>query len=152
VGIGVRISAAARTAGAVPQAVSWAAGRLALLVARELFVHGRRLTEPSSRRAARVLGPEVLRAAVFADFRRQLPATARWAVDGIDKSADLWRAEARWWTRVEKDGSALLRGSRLDAAPVLGAVALLSTDAWRVRAALESAARGGSLEAFDALG
>ncbi|WP_406415994.1 hypothetical protein OH809_40640 [Streptomyces sp. NBC_00873] len=67
------------------------------------------------------------------------------------------------WTRVEKDGSALLRGSRLDgsallrgsrldAAPLLGAVALLSTDAWRVRAALESAARGGALEAFDALG
>ncbi|MEU6017384.1 hypothetical protein ABZ826_26040 [Streptomyces sp. NPDC047515] len=152
VGIGMRISAATRTAGAVPEAVSWAAGRLALLVARELFVHGRPLTEPSGRRAARVLGPGVLRAATFADFRRQMPGTARWAVDGIDESADLWRAEARWWTRVEKDGSALLRGSRLDTAPVLGAVAVLSTDAWRVRAALESAARGGELEAFDALG
>jgi hypothetical protein len=152
VGIGVRISAATRTAGAVPTAVSWAAGRLALLVARELFVHGRRLTEPSGRRAARVLGSGVLRAASFADFRRQLPGTARWAVDGVDEAADLWRAEARWWNRVEKEGSALLRGSRLDAAPVVGAVALLSTDAWRVRAALESAARGGTLEAFDALG
>jgi len=152
VGSGLRISAAARTAGAVPEAVFWAAGRLALLVGRELFVHGRRLTEPSDRRAARVLGSGALRAATFADFRRQLPGPARWAVDGIEEPADLWRAEARWWTRVEQDGSALLRGSRLDAAPVVGAVALLSTDAWRVRAALESAARGGGpLEAFDAL-
>lgn len=152
VSTGLRISAAARTAGAVPEAVSWAAGRLALLVGRELFVHGRRLTEPSARRAARVLGSGALHAGAFADFRRQLPGTARWAVDGVEEPAGLWRAEAHWWARVEQDGSALLTGSRLDAKPVVGAVALLSTDAWRVRAALESAARGGGpLEAFDAL-
>ncbi len=41
-------------------------------------------------------------------------------------------------------------------APVIGSVAVLAADAWRVRAALEVAARGGpgspgALEAFDAV-
>jgi hypothetical protein len=42
--------------------------------------------------------------------------------------------------------------SRFDLGPVLGVVALLAVDAWRVRAALELAARGGTpVEALHAL-
>jgi hypothetical protein len=73
-------------------------------------------------------------------------------LDGIDQIQDLWRGEAAWWHRVEGDGFALLRGSGYDRKPVVGALAVLAVDAWRVRAALETAARGGAgptLEAFD---
>jgi hypothetical protein len=72
-------------------------------------------------------------------------------VDGIGTPADLWRAEIRWWSRLRQEGLELLHGSGLDSSPVVGAVAVLSADAWRVRAALELAARGGgSLEVLDA--
>ncbi|MFG2859181.1 hypothetical protein [Streptomyces sioyaensis] len=153
VAIGMRATAAVRTAAALPEAARWAAGRMALLVGREVFVVGRRLTEPAARRAGRLLGSASARAASFADFRQHLPATARWALDGVDEATDLWRAEARWWDRLEQDGSELLHESRWGSGPVVGAVALLSTDAWRVRGALELAARGGGPpEVFDAAG
>ncbi|MGW2635292.1 hypothetical protein ACWC2K_39265 [Streptomyces chattanoogensis] len=153
VATGMRISAAVRTAAAVPEAVRWATGRLALLVGREVFVVGRRLAQPSARRASRLLGSAAVRAVSFADFRQRLPDTGRWALDGIDDAADLWRAEARWWDRLERDGTELLRGSRMSSAPVVGTVAVLSADAWRVRGALELAARGGRpTEVFDAPG
>ncbi|MEU4849141.1 hypothetical protein [Streptomyces gilvosporeus] len=153
VGTGMRISAAVRTAAAMPEAARWTAGRTALLVGREEFVVGRRLTEPTARRAGRLLGSAAVGAASFADFRQRLSATARWALDGVDEAADLWRAEARWWDRLERDGSELLHGSRWGSGPVVGAVALLSADAWRVRGALELAARGGRpTEVFDAPG
>ncbi|SCK23948.1 hypothetical protein YWIDRAFT_05175 [Streptomyces sp. SceaMP-e96] len=139
----MRVSAAVRTAAAVPEAVRWAAGRLALLVGREVFVVGRRLALPTAQRASRLLGSRAIRAASFADFRQRLPDTARWALDGVDDAADLWQAEARWWDRLEWDGAELLRGSRMGSAPVMGAVAVLSVDAWRVHGALELAAQGG---------
>lgn len=152
VAVGIRIAAAQRTAAAVPQAVYWAAGRLALLVGREVFLADRALTPPSARRAARVLGSEAVGAASFPDFVRRLPATARWVMDGIETPEDLWRGETRWWIRLQRDGRDLMRGSGLGSSPVVGAVALLSADAWRVRGALELAARGGgSLEALDVL-
>ncbi|WP_258527972.1 V-type ATPase subunit [Streptomyces sp. NBRC 110611] len=153
VGIGMRASAAVRIAAAVPEAVRWAAGRMALLVGREVFVAGRRLAEPSARWAGRLLGSAAIRSSAFADFRERLPTTARWAVDGVDRAEGLWRAEARWWDRLEQGGAELLRGYRLSSGPVIGAVALLSADAWRVRGALELAARGGgTTEAFGAPG
>jgi hypothetical protein len=152
VGTGMRLSAALRTVTGLPQAAGWAAGATALLVARETFLLERRLTEPLARRAAGVLGPQAVGAGEFAEFKRRLSDNASWALDGVDEPAELWRSEARWWTRVESDGFELLRGSRFDVAPVVGTVAVLSADAWRVRAALELAARGGGpLEVFDAL-
>ncbi|MFG2884181.1 hypothetical protein ACGFYV_18100 [Streptomyces sp. NPDC048297] len=61
-------------------------------------------------------------------------------------------AEARWWRTVEADATAMLREGRYGPRVVVGAVAVLSVDAWRVRAALESAARGGRPgEVFNAL-
>lgn len=151
VATGMRVCAAARTAATVPEAVRWATGRLALLVAREVFVAGRTLTEACARRSAGLLGSSALRAVSYADFRQALPATARWVLAGCDGPADLWQAEALWWRRLEQDGGELVHQSRWGRAPVVGAVAVLCADAWRVRGALELAARGGgSLEAFDA--
>jgi hypothetical protein len=157
VATGMRVSTAVRTAAAVPEAGRWAAGRLALLVGREVFLVGRRIPEASARRAARLLGPRSLRAGSFADFRQALPTAASWALDGVDEATDLWRAEARWWDAVDRDGRELLSRSRFSAEPVVGAVAVLSADAWRTRGALELAARGGGAadwptEVFDAPG
>ncbi|MCQ4080615.1 V-type ATPase subunit [Streptomyces sp. RB6PN25] len=152
VATGMRIAAAERTAAAVPWAEGWASGRAALLVARERYLADRPMTSPTARRAARILGAGAVGAPSFAEFRQRLPRVARWVMDGVDDARNLWRAETRWWTRLEQDGFDLLRGSRFDASAVIGAIAVMSADAWRVRAALELAARGGQpLEAFDAL-
>ncbi|MEV5845327.1 hypothetical protein AB0M32_25485 [Streptomyces sp. NPDC051985] len=149
---GMRMAAARRTAVAVPQARGWAVARAALLIARELFVHGRLLPEPVRRDAARLLGTRASAAASYREFRDVLPVPARRLMADVEEPAQLWRAEAGWWRTVRDDGAALLRDGRHGPAVVVGAVAVLSVDAWRVRAALESAGRGGRPgEAFDAL-
>lgn len=81
----------------------------------------------------------------------------RWVLAAVlteraDAADDLWRAEITWWRHVEADGVALLHRSGPGPDAPVGAAAVLATDAWRVRAALEIAARGGSpVEAFDAV-
>jgi hypothetical protein len=97
-----------------------------------------------------MLGAAAAGVVTLDELGRRLPARARWVLEGISSPGDLWRAEAAWWARVERDGFRLLRTSSLDSGPVLGAVAVMAADAWRVRAALEIAARGGGpLEAYD---
>ncbi len=151
VAVGMRVSAAVRTATAVPEAARWAAGRLALLVGRETFVARRSLTRASALRAGRLLGTDAMAASSYPDFQRHLPPAARWAVAGVEGPSELWRAEWRWWHRLDEDGRGLTHGARLGRAPVVGAAAVLSADAWRARGALELAARGGGRwEAFDA--
>ena len=126
----IRHALARRVAEGVPTAAIWAAGADALLQAREN------------------LGADPpLPVAVWA---AGLPRAAAWALGAVDGPDDLWLAEARWWRRVEGDAARLLAGSRAGFDPVLGAVALLAVDAWRVTGALELAARGGGpLEVFD---
>ncbi|ALO98906.1 hypothetical protein SHL15_7927 [Streptomyces hygroscopicus subsp. limoneus] len=149
---GMRMAAVRRTAVAVQPARRWARGRAVLLAAREVFVHHRSLPEPVLRDAARLLGWRATVATTYEEFRGRLPSSAGWALKDIDEPGELWRAEARWWRTVQADGAALLRAGRPGPRVVVGAVALLSVDAWRVRAALESAARGGRPgEVFDAL-
>ncbi|MEU5591819.1 hypothetical protein [Streptomyces sp. NPDC020298] len=149
---GMRMAAARRTAVAVPSARRWAEGRAVLLTARELFVHRRALPEAVRRNAARLLGARAPAAASYGEFRDLLPSAARWVLADVDEPGELWRAESRWWRTVQVDGAALLRHGRYGPGVVVGAVAVLSVDAWRVRAALESAARGGRPgEVFDAL-
>ncbi|MGW5118567.1 hypothetical protein ACWEQ8_24485 [Streptomyces noursei] len=141
--IALRLTAAARTASWVPAAERWSAGRAALLVAREQFVRGRELPAPAIGPAARLLGTSH-RARDFVEFSGALPASARWALRGIDDPADLWQAEGRWWRDVEEDGRRMARRIRYDATTVVGAVAVLSADAWRTRAALVLAASDSS--------
>ncbi|MGW4561135.1 hypothetical protein ACWEN3_01610 [Streptomyces sp. NPDC004561] len=149
---GMRMAAARRTAVAVPSARRWAQGRAVLLAARELFVHRRSLPEPARRDAARLLGAGAPVAASYQELREGLPPAARWVLADVDEPAALWRAEVRWWQTVQADGATMLRESLCGPRVVVGAVAVLSVDAWRVRAALESAARGGRPgEVFDAL-
>ncbi|MFI1200804.1 hypothetical protein ACH4VR_15385 [Streptomyces sp. NPDC020883] len=147
--VGLRLIAAARTAARVPPAARWAAGRAALLVARERFVHGRELPAQATGPAARLIGP-AYRAPDFRAYRRRLPVSARWALRGIEDPAGLWQAEGRWWRDIEQDGRSMSRRCRYDAIPVVGVVAVLSADAWRTRAALELTVSGASSpEGFD---
>jgi hypothetical protein len=148
--LGMRASLAARVATLPDPAPYWAAGAAALLVAGERFAAGLDLPGNATAQLRGLLGSEPLRAATLAELANGLPARARWILAPHTAAADLWRAEARWWARVERDGFALLASSGFEGEPALGAAAVLAVDAWRLRAALELAARGGQpLAAYD---
>lgn len=135
----------------------WAAAAAALIAARLVLVDG---TAPAPRLASLLrplLGtgwtaagtgelptPELLRST--------LPPAAAQAMNGVDRTADLWRAEAALAARIENDGFGLLRAGLPGPDVVLGAMAVLAADAWRVRAALASAAvSAGTSEVLDAV-
>jgi len=149
--LGMRARYAARAAAVGDPVRSWAAGAMALLAAGELAAANR--TDRSVLGdAAGLLGPAALGAATLPELAARLPSSARWVLAGITEPARLWRAEVAWRTKVEQDGLRLLRTASLDRQAVLGAIAVLACDAWRVRAALEIAARGGApLGVYDEL-
>ncbi|MFJ9370054.1 hypothetical protein ACIRRA_37330 [Nocardia sp. NPDC101769] len=137
---GVAVGWATRVASTVPDAERWAMGALALLTARRHLLDGRPFPEPTARRLTRLLGPAAATSRELTALRTTLPASARWALDGVEHPEDLWRAEFRWWRRLEQDGRELVRERRFGASTLVGTVALLAADAWRVRAALQVAA------------
>ncbi|MGZ8513467.1 MAG: hypothetical protein ACXW4H_00350 [Candidatus Limnocylindrales bacterium] len=141
-----------RVAASVPGASSWAAGYLALMVARALFVDGRR----PDRRGWPVspLGIGWENASSIPDLARRLPPRARWTLAEVEDGSELWSAEARWWSAIERMALERQHWIRPGSAQgVVASVVVLAADAWRTRAALEVASRGGQeLEAFDALG
>jgi hypothetical protein len=152
----VRLAMRARWAERVAElgdpARTWAAGAAALLVAGERFAVGRAVDPAVMGGALRLLGPSAARAATIDELAGSLPPAARWVLAGITSSAGLWRAEAALVSRVEQDGLRLLRAPGLGPGVVLGAVAVMACDAWRTRAALGLAARGGApLEVYDEL-
>lgn len=141
-----------RLAVAAPEARPWAAAESALVVARILLVdHG----EPSQRLRQLVrplIGGAWSTAESLDQLRTTLPVGVRPVLEGVTRVEDLWRAEAALRVRVESDGFELLRGPRPGHGVVLGAMAVLAMDAWRVRAALAAAAVGaGSSEVLDAV-
>ncbi len=133
---------------AAPAARPWAVTALVLVAARVRFVDQ---VEPALR-FGQIVRPSIAdswrSANSLAGFAAALPRSARMAVDGIRAPTDLWRAEMRLATTVEDDGARLLRGSMPGPEIILGAIALLAVDGWRVRAALASAAASanGSLD------
>jgi len=149
---GMRIRLAARIAALDGPAPVWAAGAVALAVAAERFAAGRPLTGALRGAALTLIGAGAAEAGTLGELAARLPPRLSWVLDDISAPDELWRAEAAWWRRVERDGFTLLRTSALDRLAVLGAIAVLAADAQRVRAALEIAARGGGpLEAYDAV-
>ena len=152
IGLTLQTSLADRVVAAVPEAAAWAGAATALLLAREV-VRDRLDLPPAARRSAvRVVGERALGATSLPELAELLPAGTRWALDGVYDADDLWQAEGRWWARVERDGFTLVRRPTSGREVVVGALALQAVDAWRVRAALELAARGGGpMEVFDAV-
>jgi hypothetical protein len=152
IGLMLQTSLSDRVIAAVPVAAAWAGGATALLVARDVVRDRRDLPAAARRSAVRVVGERALRAGSLPELAGLVPPQARWAVAGMHDPDDLWQAEGRWWARVERDGFALVRRPTSGPDVMVGAVALLAVDAWRVRAALELAARGGGpLEVWDAV-
>jgi hypothetical protein len=150
--LAVRLAWALRVADEVPPARAWAAGGTALLVAREVVVPHRPLPDRLLPAAEALLAPGVTAAADVPAMAAALPRTAAWALAGVRLPADLWTAETAFWRRVEADGLRLARSPRFGLEPVVGTVAALAVDAWRVRGALTLAARGATApEVLDAL-
>ena len=147
----LRLVWADRIATRVPQLHSLAAGATALLLARETFGRGRQLSDAMTFPAARLVGRKAADARTLAELSAALPASARWALEGVTEQADLWVAETRWWLRLEEQSFALARTAHFAAGPVLGAVGLLAVDAWRVRAALVLSGCGVAGEVLDAV-
>ncbi|MDO8106968.1 hypothetical protein Q6348_07125 [Isoptericola sp. b441] len=132
----------------VPATRAWARCAAALLVARRSL-----LDQPPVPRLVAVLGPVLGRswsAAHTPDALRSAlsPAVAR-CLEGVTAADDLWRAEARLRGQVQADGFGLLRRGVPGPDVVVGAVAVLAVDSWRVTAALAAAAAGGASEVLD---
>ncbi len=152
VAVTLRLTACLRVAATVPAARDWATGAAALLVAREVAAGRLPLPTRVAQDLPALLGTAAAGATSLAGFAEALGGSAAWALADVAAPEDLWRAEARWWVRVERDAFRLARRSTPGPHAAIGVAALLATDAWRVRAALESAARHGrALEDFDAV-
>jgi hypothetical protein len=153
-GLALRLAWGRRVLEAVEEAGDWAAGAVALLLARELLLAGRPAGALEAHRPPGV-GSAWARAPSLPALRAALPSPARWALEGLERPGDLWRAEAAWWRRVEEDAGRLARDPHMGRPMVIGCVALLGIDVWRTAGALEAAARAGApaaLEAFDEIG
>ena len=152
VSVAMRFIWAQRVAALSPLLVPWAAGAATLLLARAHFRVGLTLPTPARKAAAALLGRQAVEAGSVLELGAAVGPDAAWVLEGINETTDLWLAEAAWWRRVEEDGFALLPSMGHGPRPLLGAIAVLATDAWRVCAALELSDRGGSpLEVFDAV-
>ena len=152
IALGVQLAWAFRVATGVPEVSDWACGGAAVLVARRLLLEGRPLAPPAQANAERILGRASTAAQNLQGFSGQLPPRARWALAGTADVGELWQAEFRWLSRIERDGFELLHRPRFGPGPTIGAAAVLAADAWRCRAALEIAAGGGgSMEVYDAV-
>jgi len=142
---------ARRLAASASAARTWSGAVCVLTAARIVLVDGVAPAPPVLHQLGPVIGRSWEAVNSIAEFSSALPPSLRSVVLGIASPEELWRAEARAYAAVENDGFRLLRGSMPGPDVVLGAIAVLSTDAWRVRAALAAAAAGaGSSEVLDA--
>lgn len=146
--LALRLAWARRVLASVDEAVDWAAGAVALLLARELFLAGRPADRLWDLHPPGV-GIEWFQAASLAELRAALPPQAAWALKAAVEPDELWHREAAWWRRVEADAEQLARSAHMGLAAVVGCVALLGVDAWRTAGALEAAARGGGSAAVE---
>jgi hypothetical protein len=150
--LATRTALADRVISAVPIAADWAVRWTALLVARETVLGGQELPRRARDMAIRVLGRAALTARTLAQLTAAVPSVARGVFDEITQPEQLWLAEARWWRGVEHEGLLLARRAVAGPEVLVGTAAVLAADAWRVRAALELAARGGApMAVFDAV-
>jgi len=141
-----------RLSAAAPAASGWARSASTLVAARMLLVDH---TTPTSRVLDLVrpwLGRDWANTRDLDRFRASLPRFAQTVLDGVDDPADLWRAEARMRAEVEADGFRLIHAPLPGPDVVVGAIAVLAVDGWRLRAALAAADAGtGSSEVLDAV-
>lgn len=141
-----------RLANEAPAARSWAASTAALLSARLVFIDRSAPGERLLSLLRPLIGTAWTEAATPDALRAALPPGAAQALDALQLPTELWRGEALLAARVEMDGFRLLRAGLPGPDVVLGAMAVLAVDAWRVRAALAAAAvNAGTSEVLDAV-
>jgi hypothetical protein len=151
--IALQFSLARRIVDGVPEATEWAQTYAALVLSRLVVENNPLDGEVSITTNVRaVLGAKALSAKSLDELRRALPREIAPVLHGVAGRDDLWLAEARWWTRLWNEGQDKLRRGGAGPQTVVAAVAILSADAWRVRMALEIAARAGyGIEVLDAV-
>jgi len=151
--LSLRVALLRRVVENVPEAAEWAEAYGALILAR-LILCGTSLerfaTVAADARA--VLGSRAVAARTLRELVTALPVSIAHGLDGVTEFADLWSCEARWWGQLWREASERVRDGGAEAATVVAAVAAQYADAWRVRAALEIAARAGlGIEVLDAV-
>lgn len=145
---------ARRVLDGVPGAADWAISGSALVLCRVLMADAFSALGPAAvRDAHHLLGSGWQEASSPGELARHVPRAAAKVLEAASGPDDLWRAEALWWSNLEVSGAALAARSTLDVSSSVGVVGLLAVDAWRTRAALQVAARGGGdmVELFDAM-
>jgi len=120
VGMALQAAWARRVAYGVPEARPWARLFASLLVAR-----------------MRAVG-------IVAEPRSTTERNLRLTVGSRSVSTSSWISEARAWRSIEEQALAMAIGFRPGPGAVVAVAGLLAADAWRTRAALELAARGGT--------
>ncbi|MCC9205061.1 hypothetical protein [Arthrobacter sp. zg-Y769] len=141
-----------RLAAAAPAARPWAVAGAVLLAARLLLVNGVRPTDRLVSLLRPLIGTGWTEAASLPELTSALSPGAGRILAEVQEPHELWQAEARLAAQVETDGFGLLRAGLPGPDVVLGAMAVLAADAWRVRAALAAAAAGtGRSEVLDAV-
>jgi len=149
--LGLRIAWAQRVLATTPFAEPWAIAAAAMAIAHERWLLDRPFGDTTAHRAATVVGRAAISAVSFESFLAAVPTNGRWALVDVHEPDDLWRAQVRWWKRVDEDGADLLRGPGFSDRVVVGAVLVCAADAWRVRAALSCAAGRDGAVTFDLL-
>lgn len=148
--LALRVAWARRVLMHVPEARTWVAGALAILVAREVCIAGRSTDELRLPHLAE-LGPRWRQAQSLDALKLGLGPRAAWALAAAGDVAELWRAEPEWWAHVEADAEALAHGPREGRAVIVGAVALIGLDALRTMAALAVASGASAPERVEVL-
>ncbi|KHL04219.1 hypothetical protein [Sinomonas humi] len=133
-----------RLVSVAPATREWQVNAVVLLVLQDRLLL-RRATPPAALReaAARTIGSSWETAGTLEELRAALPPSARTILGRIDSVELGWRVEAQLRRRIEDDALSWVRAPRLGPLNVLGGIAVLASDAWRLRAALASAAHGG---------
>ncbi|HQR28520.1 MAG TPA: hypothetical protein PLP61_15865 [Nocardioides sp.] len=132
-----------RVADDLPGVEGLAIQAAALQVARSRLLEHREPGERERGDLEALLGSRWLEATTLPDLRTALDPLAGRILQGVESPVRLWSAEAALWQEVADTGMRLLRDPLSSPEVVVGAVAVLAADAFRVRAALADAALGG---------
>ena len=135
---------------AAPEVRPWHEGTVVLLIARSRLLEESPPPPALREEAARLVGSRWETARSLGELRDALPPTPRRLLADVETPDQLWRAELALRRKIEEDAFEWVRSPRPGPETVLGSIGVLASDAWRVRAALASAAGGGQdAEALD---
>ncbi len=135
-----------------PSTRPWVRAAAVLLVARCQVVEARRLPDRAAGQLTGPLGRRWPQARSLDELRDALGPPARAVLDDVSSPDRLWVAEAALWGSLADRGTRLLREPIAGPAHVVGAMAALAADAFRVNAALAAAATGTAGQLGEVLG